>query len=87
MFDQLHCGAGRECMVDPGTGAGSCACVADCGMETDPRRQVCSNHNETFNTDCELYRTRCLCEEDDPACDNPDKFKHVHVEYYGKNRI
>ena len=55
--------------------------------------QVCSNHNETFATDCDLYRKRCLCEEstaDDgengaaSACGEARMYQHVHVEYYGQ---
>ena len=54
--------------------------------------QVCSNHNETFATDCDLYRKRCLCEESDAgddemgatsACGEGNMYNHVHVEYYG----
>ena len=55
--------------------------------------QVCSNHNETFATDCDLYRKRCLCEESaagdedemgaGSACGEDNMYSHVHVEYYG----
>jgi hypothetical protein len=82
----LKCGPGRECRVDDSTGVAKCHCVEECGYEVDPRRQVCSNHNETFNTDCDLYRSRCLCEDGDDRCTEPGKAKHVHIEYYGECR-
>ena len=54
---------------------------------------MCSNHNETFATDCDLYRKRCLCEESATdedemgaaasACGEDNMYSHVHVEYYG----
>ena len=53
---------------------------------------MCSNHNETFATDCDLYRKRCLCEESATdedeigasACGEDNMYSHVHVEYYGE---
>lgn len=47
--------------------------------------QVCSNYNETWISDCELYRTRCLCDEASPDCINPMN-KHLHIDYYGECR-
>lgn len=44
--------------------------------------QVCSNHNETWDSDCALYQMRCLCTEDLEDCEL-DKYKHVHIDYYG----
>ena len=44
--------------------------------------QVCSNHNETWPSDCEMYRQRCLCAEEEEGCTNPE-YKHVHIDYYG----
>ena len=49
-----------------------------------PDLQVCSNHNETFPTDCHLHQMRCLCQEGDPRCKDQDKYQHSHVEYYGE---
>lgn len=43
---------------------------------------ICSNHNETWNSDCELYRMRCLCKEGAAGCVDP-KYDHAHVEYFG----
>ncbi|CAG0925333.1 unnamed protein product [Notodromas monacha] len=59
-----------------------CQCIKDCPIESDPRRKVCSNHNETWDSDCVLYQMRCLCTDGDRRC-HDDKYKHVHVEYYG----
>lgn len=47
-----------------------------------PFVQICSNHNETWNSDCELYRMRCLCKEGAAGCVDP-KYDHAHVEYFG----
>ena len=58
--------------------------------------QVCSNHNETFASDCDLHRKRCLCEEsgDDvmdagvgSACGEANMYKHIHIEYYGASPL
>lgn len=44
--------------------------------------QVCSNHNETWGSDCEVYQMRCWCDRGDDGC-RGEKYKHVHIEYYG----
>ena len=48
--------------------------------------QVCSNFNETFRSNCEIHQMRCFCEQEVPdrRCKDPEKYKHVHIEYYGK---
>lgn len=79
-----HCGAGKECIVND-LNKPTCACVRDCPPEKDERRKVCSNHNETWNSYCEVYRMRCLCKEDSEECSRK-KYRHVHVEYYGTCR-
>jgi len=76
-----HCGAGRECRVNE-EGKAECRCVAACPEEKDPRRMICSNQNETWNSDCDLYRMRCLCKEGSEDCVDP-KYDHAHVEYFG----
>jgi len=76
-----HCGAGKECRVDQ-SGVAQCQCIAACPQEKDPRRMICSNQNETWNSDCELYRMRCLCKENSAECVDP-KYDHAHVEYFG----
>ncbi|KAJ8881741.1 hypothetical protein PR048_018227 [Dryococelus australis] len=44
--------------------------------------QVCSNHNETWGSDCEVYQMRCWCEKGLSQC-RGDQYEHVHIEYYG----
>lgn len=77
-----HCGAGRVCQLTPENEA-QCVCIEVCGEEIDPRRRVCTNYNETFGSDCEVYQARCFCDTDDPRCKGPD-YQHVHIEYYGE---
>ena len=49
---------------------------------------MCTNTNETFRTDCEVYQKRCFCEEDiTEQCHDPEKFKHMHVEYFGTSQV
>ncbi|XP_050427782.1 SPARC [Adelges cooleyi] len=76
-----HCGAGRVCKLTE-DGEAQCVCITDCPTETDIRRKVCSNHNQTWGSDCEVHRMRCYCEEKSEKCKNPE-FSHLHVEYYG----
>jgi len=79
---KIHCGAGRVCKAE-GTEA-SCVCIPECPKEADPRRRVCTNKNETWNSDCEVYRQRCFCDaKDDERCTNPE-LKHIHIDYYGE---
>lgn len=80
----MHCGAGRVCELDEDDEP-MCVCIPDCPMESEPRRKVCSNHNETWDSDCSVYQHRCWCDIGDPRCKG-DEFKHVHIEYYGECR-
>lgn len=66
-------------------GAAECICVELCNQEVDPRRKVCTNYNETFGSDCEVYQARCFCDTGDARCRGPD-YQHVHIEYYGECR-
>ncbi|KAG8190866.1 hypothetical protein JTE90_010291 [Oedothorax gibbosus] len=75
------CGPGKQCEIDE-SGKAQCTCVTKCHEEGDARRKVCSNHNETWDSDCELYRMRCLCTEEMEGCKR-NKYKHVHIDYYG----
>lgn len=81
---KVHCGAGRVCEVDS-DGEPQCVCVPECPIESESRRKVCSNHNETWSSDCAVYQQRCLCIKGDPKCKGED-YKHVHIEYYGECR-
>lgn len=83
---EVKCGIGRECRVNLESEEGECRCIAACGIENDPRRRVCSNHNETYPTDCDLFRAICLCEEGAEECKNPEKMADAHIEYYGACR-
>ncbi|EEB16148.1 SPARC precursor, putative [Pediculus humanus corporis] len=75
-----RCGAGKIC--DVVNGKAECVCVPTCPTETDVRRKVCTNHNETWNSDCEVYQMRCFCDHNNEAC-RGEKFKHIHIDYYG----
>lgn len=76
-----YCGAGKVCQLTE-TGEPECVCIPSCPVEVDPRRKVCSNHNETWGSDCEVYQMRCLCDHGSEKC-RDEKYKHVHIEYYG----
>nr|CAD7574255.1 unnamed protein product [Timema californicum] len=78
---EKHCGAGRVCVLDELEQA-QCVCIPTCPEEADPRRKVCSNHNETWGSDCEVYQMRCWCDKGGPECKG-EEYKHVHIEYYG----
>lgn len=78
------CGVGRECTLTE-TAEPVCTCVRRCTHENDVRRQVCTNHNETWNSDCSVYRQRCLCADGLDGCLDP-KNEHLHVEFYGQCR-
>ncbi|KAG1659235.1 Secreted protein acidic and rich in cysteine [Nymphon striatum] len=75
------CGLGQQCKINK-DGIGQCLCIEQCQEETDERRKVCSNYNETWQSDCEVNRMRCLCDKNDDRCSD-EKFKHVHIDYYG----
>lgn len=78
---KIHCGAGRVCQAEGETA--SCVCIPDCPDQSDPRRKVCTNRNETWNSDCHVYRERCLCDTDDDRCKSAE-LKHIHINYYGE---
>ncbi|XP_068247760.1 SPARC [Palaemon carinicauda] len=80
--NDMYCGAGRECVISD-DGEGECLCQGVCEEEIDPRRKVCSNLNETWVSDCELYRQRCLCEDEEPTC-KKEEYSHMHIDYYGE---
>lgn len=78
---RIHCGAGRVCQVQEDSA--QCVCIPDCPEENDPRRKVCTNRNETWGSDCEVHRQRCLCDTKDARCSNM-KNSHIHIDYYGE---
>jgi len=80
---KTKCGAGKECVINPESGVGECKCINLCADNTDLRRRVCSNHNTTWQSDCHLFRHRCLCLEG-LSSDCTDEHKHMHIDYYGE---
>ncbi|XP_063827715.1 uncharacterized protein LOC135077049 isoform X2 [Ostrinia nubilalis] len=78
---KVHCSAGRVCEIDE-HGDAVCNCIKECPYETDSRRKVCTNHNETWSSDCEVYRQRCLCLDGSELC-RAAQYHHVQIEYYG----
>lgn len=81
---KVHCSAGRVCEIDE-EGEAVCNCIKECPYETDHRRKVCTNHNESWSSDCEVYRQRCLCLDGSELCRGP-QYHHVQIEYYGTCR-
>ncbi|KAF2894849.1 hypothetical protein ILUMI_11319 [Ignelater luminosus] len=78
---KVHCGAGRICEIDEDDEP-QCICIPDCPIEVDSRRKVCSNHNETWTSDCAIYQQRCWCSTGDKRCKG-EEYRHIHIEYYG----
>lgn len=79
-----HCGAGKICILNDEEEP-QCICIPTCPVERDPRRKVCTNHNETWGSDCEVYQMRCRCSTNSPDCKDPS-LAHVHFQYYGECR-
>lgn len=79
-----HCGAGKVCVLDDNEEP-TCICIPTCPEEKDPRRKVCTNHNETWGSDCEVHQMRCRCTTNSPDCTSPE-MAHVHIWYYGECR-
>ncbi|XP_025837302.1 SPARC [Agrilus planipennis] len=78
---KVHCGAGRVCQLDENEDP-LCVCIPECPEETEERRKVCSNYNETWPSDCSIYQQRCWCSTNDKKC-KEEKYRHIHIEYYG----
>lgn len=78
---EMHCGPGKICL--PTELSAKCVCIPDCPIENNPRRRVCTNRNETWPSDCEVYRQKCLCDKKDSECKG-EVYKHVHIDYYGE---
>jgi len=79
----VKCTSGQECTVDSETGEGKCVCIRECPDNTDSRRRVCSNFNQTWQSDCHLMKHRCDCLEG-ALGDCTDDHKHMHINYYGE---
>jgi len=80
------CGAGKECFVNAENGEAKCQCVSQCVDNTDLRRRVCSNHNTTWQSDCHLFKHRCLCVTG-ASTDCTEEHKHMHIDYYGECQL
>lgn len=74
----VECGVGKECLLDNNDEA-ICVCIRKCPSNNIP---VCTTLNQTFESECDFQRERCLCQEGDSQCKNP---KHVSamMDYYG----
>lgn len=84
---KLKCTAGKECIINHESGEAKCQCIGKCADNTDMRRRVCSNVNTTWQSDCHLFRHRCLCLEDSTVEDCNEEHKHLHIEYYGECQL
>ncbi|KAF7277073.1 hypothetical protein GWI33_009474 [Rhynchophorus ferrugineus] len=80
----VQCGAGMVCELDK-EGDPQCVCIETCPEETESRRKVCSNANETWPSDCSVYQQRCWCRNKDSRCAKESNV-HIHIEYYGSCR-
>lgn len=78
--ETMHCGAGRICQLTEGKP--ECICIPECPEESDTRRHVCTNKNETWPSDCAVYQQRCLCDIKSDKCLHHDN-AHLHIDYYG----
>ncbi|XP_074602114.1 secreted protein, acidic, cysteine-rich [Brevipalpus obovatus] len=79
---KLKCGPGTHCRIDPKTREARCECISQCSVNKDPRRQVCSNYNQTWESDCHLFKRKCQCDYGlSKECTKDEK--HMHINYYG----
>ena len=46
-------------------------------------KQVCSNKNLTFDSECHMDREACWCRKRKPQCGNPS-FRTLRLDYYGE---
>lgn len=60
-------------------------CIPECPEEKDPRRRVCTSRNETWDSDCEVHRQRCLCDTKHALCRSKE-FTHIQIDYLGECR-
>lgn len=76
-----NCKHGYQCVLDEDSKP-SCVCIKKCPDELDPRSQVCSTKNETFTSECELYRQKCECRNGGEC--SKKQHKYAHLDYYGE---
>ncbi|XP_013394388.1 SPARC [Lingula anatina] len=77
---EKKCKLGHECTLDE-DGHRICVCASKC-HELKPLK-VCSTQNETFPSECDLDRERCLCHRGQEGCQNKEH-KKAHLDYYGE---
>lgn len=61
-----------------------CICIPECPEENDPHRRVCTSRNETWASDCEVFKQRCFCDTKDVRCNR--LFSNIYIDYYGECR-
>ncbi|KAK2167607.1 hypothetical protein LSH36_26g12016 [Paralvinella palmiformis] len=76
------CGLGKECDLDEDNKP-ICVCTRKCALEEDPRAKVCSTMNVTFESECELYRQKCLCRRNQQGCTDREN-RRGHLDYFGE---
>lgn len=78
---EKHCAVGYECDLDE-NGDAVCICLRDCPyVESDT--PICTTANETFDSECALYREQCLCRHQESGCQEPEVLNTL-MDYYGK---
>jgi len=76
----VECDVGKECVLDKDDRA-ICVCYEKCPSKGS-NIAVCSTLNETFGSECDFHRERCLCQQGDDECKNPAHVSAM-MDYYG----
>ncbi|XP_055346429.1 SPARC-like [Paramacrobiotus metropolitanus] len=76
------CEEGLECELNEDEQP-MCVCSKMCPNNSPIK--VCSSFNQTFDSECHLYKQRCLCQRGLPGCDDP-KNKDMQLEYLNECR-
>lgn len=80
----MDCGIGHECDIDDDNKP-VCICARQCTPEVVDRAKVnvCSTSNVTFDSECEMYRQKCMCGKTGrKGCDNRE-YAEVELDYFG----
>jgi len=77
----VTCDLGYECELDEDEAA-TCVCIRKCPSIVSDI-PVCTTLNETFTSECEFHRERCLCEHGNEECADPEHVSAI-MDYYGK---
>jgi secreted protein acidic and rich in cysteine len=81
------CTDGQQCVVKDGKGV--CECIEECPNEwNDYPRSLCTVEGITFRHECELWRSKCVCEKDASKCPEIDGKKPTQfvIQYYDECR-